>query len=147
MDTTEGLANELGPKQKRRKWHEENKMLVFEHFDGVCQICLNPIVSKWDVHHLSYSYERKLYQTPALELIEKGIITLLCRPCHNKEHTASDPKNPKRMENTAACEICGNFERGIFDRKRNLNLGQLLCKKCFRNQKKGVVQLSLFQNI
>lgn len=144
MDTTKELTNRLGPKQKRRKWHTENKLLVFKHFNGLCQICLQPIETRWDVHHISYSYKGRLYETPALELIEKEIITLVCRPCHNKIHTASDSTNPGNLENTAACEVCGKFEQGVFDRKRNLNSSQLLCKQCSRNQRKGVVQLSLF---
>lgn len=134
----------LGPKQKRRKWHSENKASVFKYFDGVCQICFRKIDTKCDVHHLSYSYEGKLYETSAIELIEKGIITLVCRPCHNKIHTADDPLNPQHLENTAACENCGKFEKGIFDRKRIIGLSQLLCKQCYRNKRNGVTQLTLF---
>jgi 5-methylcytosine-specific restriction endonuclease McrA len=136
-------------KQKRRQWHKENKDFVFEHFNGVCQYCLKPInklLTKWDVHHIHYHYKNKLYETPAIELIENNIIVLICRPCHDKEHTAVDPENPQHLENKYPCENCGKVERGVFDRKRGANLDKLLCKKCFKELKtRDNNQLSLFE--
>lgn len=132
-------------KQNRRRWHIENKPFVYEYYKGICQECLKLVNDKWDIHHLSYNYKHgKLYETHAMELIENNIITLVCRTCHNKIHTADDPENKQHMENKAPCEICGRVERGIFDRKKSENLDKLLCRKCWLNYKDGVTQLTLF---
>jgi late competence protein required for DNA uptake (superfamily II DNA/RNA helicase) len=82
-----------------------------------------------------------------MELIENGIITLVCRPCHDIIHTAKDINNPNRslLENKAACEFCGKLERGIFDRKKTCDIDKLLCRKCFLKEKnRDENQLSLF---
>ncbi|MGQ3015004.1 MAG: hypothetical protein ACT6QS_14940 [Flavobacteriales bacterium] len=132
-------------KIKRRNWHKDNRPVVFEYFGGICQECklqLTPI-DKWDIHHIHYHYHGKLYETGALELIEKKVITLLCRPCHNVRHTAIDPDNPHHLENKYPCEECGKNERGIFDRKKNENLEKLLCRKCF--QKWRATNLNLLE--
>jgi len=138
----------LTGKQKRRQWHTDHKDFVFEHFNGTCQTCnikINKLTTKWDVHHFHYNYHGRLYDTPALELIENKVITLICRPCHDKEHTAADPDNPQHGENKYPCENCGRLERGIFDRKKGEKLDKLLCRKCFRNQKtKDETQMTLF---
>ena len=135
-------------KQKRLQWHADNKDFVFDYFDGTCQVCNNKIdklTTTWDVHHLHYHYKNRLYDTPAKELIENNVITLLCRLCHDKEHTAIDPENPQHLENKYPCENCGRLERGIFDRKKGEKLDKLLCRKCFRNSKKiDVTQTTLF---
>jgi hypothetical protein len=108
------------------------------------------IITKWDVHHLHYdinktSIKGKLYETDAKTLIEHNVITLLCRPCHDIEHTAKDPNNPQHLENKYPCEICGRNERGIFSRKRNEKLDKLICRKCFVQQNSKIEnQLSLF---
>ncbi len=137
--------DELTPKQKRRKWHQDNRPIVFKHFNGICQECNLPIQTKWDIHHYIYNYKHgKLYENPALELIEKNIITLVCRPCHDNIHTAADPTNKKQLENKAPCEVCGRVERGIFDRKRNQKLERLLCRDCWQNDKYGLTQTTLF---
>lgn len=137
----------LTSKQKRRAWHEANKPIVYAHFGGICQYCKLPIGAngpKWDVHHLSYHYHNRLYDTPAPELIAAGVITLICRLCHNKEHTAADPKNPQHGENRACCERCGVSERGIMERKKSAQLPQLLCRQCFLLNNKGLTQTFLF---
>ena len=132
-------------KQRKRKWHSDNKPFVFEYFNGTCQECNEPITGKWDIHHITYHYKYgKIYETPALELIKNGIITLVCRPCHDKIHTAEDPNNRKHLENKAACDLCGRVERGIFDRKKGEKLDKLLCRKCWLNYKNGVIQTRLF---
>lgn len=137
--------NELTHKQKRRKWHDENRPFVFKYFNGICQECKKPIGSKWDIHHYQYHYKQgKIYETPALELIENNIITLVCRQCHDKIHTADNPDNKKHHENKAACENCGRIERGIFDRKKSENLDKLLCRECWLNYKQGLTQTTLF---
>jgi|SRR5690554_215825 len=136
---------ELTAKQKKRKWHLDNKPFVFEYFNKTCQECKKPINGKWDIHHLTYHYKHgKLYESPAMELIENEIITLVCRPCHNIIHTADDPSNKQHNENKAPCEICGRIERGIFDRKKGENLDKLLCRRCWINYKGGVTQTTLF---
>ena len=135
-------------KQKRRKWHDDNRDFVFDYFGGTCQVCKSKInihITKWDVHHFHYNYKNRLYDTNAEELIENNVITLICRPCHDIEHTAKDSENPQHLENKFPCEICGRLERGIFDRKRGEMLDKLLCRKCFLNSKKiDVGQLTLF---
>lgn len=136
---------ELTFKQKKHKWHNDSRPFVFKYFNGICQECNKPIEGKWDIHHRAYHYKHgKIYEIPALELIENDIITLVCRPCHNKIHTADDPNNKKQYENKAPCEICGRIERGIFDRKKGENLDKLLCRKCWLNYKQGVIQTTLF---
>ena len=123
----------MSGKAKRRKWHKESKPIVFDFFKGTCQSCNRQLCStdKWDIHHFHYNYNGKLYDTPALELIENKVITLLCRPCHDIRHTAIDPTNRQHLENKFPCEKCGKVERGIFDRKKNQNLDKLLCRDCF----------------
>ncbi len=130
-------------KEKRRKWHTENKPIVFDYFDGVCQLCHKQINEKWDVHHLHYHYD-KLYETSAKELIENKVITLVCRTCHDKEHTVKDIDNPQHLENKYYCSNCGRLERGIFDRKRAERLDKLLCRACYLNDKNGVTQMAMF---
>lgn len=101
---------------------------------------------------MTYDYGGKLYDALANELIEKNIITLVCRPCHNQIHTAKNNENPIHnkfiLENRGTCEICGRNERGIFDRKRHQNLEKLTCRVCFLEEKKfnktGIIQLGLF---
>ncbi|HAH26160.1 MAG TPA: hypothetical protein DCL77_20755 [Prolixibacteraceae bacterium] len=135
-------------KQIRRQWHIDNRDYVFNYFNGICQFCFKPIhrlTTKWDIHHIHYHYKNELYKTPAKELIENKVITLICRPCHDKEHTAVDPENPQRLENKYPCDNCGKLERGIFARKKGENLDKLLCRKCFLAlNKKDDNQLSLF---
>jgi glycyl-tRNA synthetase (class II) len=136
----------------RRLWHKNNRPFVFNHFKGICQKCFNPITSKWDIHHLTYNYGGKLYDVLANELIEKNIIILVCRPCHNVIHTAKDNQNPIHnkftLENRGICEICGRNERGIYDRKKHQNLNKLTCRVCYLENKKltktGIIQTSLF---
>lgn len=132
-------------KTKRGNWHIENKPIVFEYFNGICQECKIKleIVGKWDIHHFHYHYHGKLYETGALELIKNNVITLLCRPCHDVKHTAVDPNNPKHLENKYPCEECGKNERGIFDRKKNEKLEKLLCRKCFQKWRLSNVDLLL----
>jgi hypothetical protein len=77
-------------KFRRRQWHTRNRMAVFAHFKGVCQVCNVEISTKWDVHHLSYDYKKSVYAYDADELISNGIITLICRKCHNGVHTIGD---------------------------------------------------------
>ena len=135
-------------KQKRRQWHKDNRDFVFNYFDGTCQVCknkINKLTTKWDIHHFHYHYKNRLYDTDAKELIENNVITLICRPCHDKEHTAKDPDNPQHLENKFPCEMCGRLERGIFDRKKGEGLDKLLCRKCFIDLKnKDESQLTLF---
>jgi ribosomal protein S14 len=134
-------------KQKRRAWHDTNKPIVYAHFGGICQYCHLPIGAngpKWDVHHLTYNYHGRLYDTPADELIAAGVVTLICRPCHTQEHMADDPNNPQPLENRAYCERCGNSERGILERRKQMKLPQLLCRQCFRLDRAGLTQTSLF---
>jgi transcription elongation factor Elf1 len=73
-----------------------------------------------------------------------GVITLICRPCHSQEHTTADPNIPQHLKNRSYCERCGNSERGIMDRKKQLNLPQLLCRQCFLLHQAGLTQTSLF---
>jgi hypothetical protein len=137
---------------KRRLWHQNNRDYVYSHFKGVCQYCFNSVIGKWDIHHLSYDYGGKLYDVLAKELIENNIITLVCRPCHNKIHTAKDNQNPIHnkfvLENRGNCEICGRNERGVYKRKIHQNLEKLTCRVCFLEKKKinktGIIQTSLF---
>jgi transcription elongation factor Elf1 len=137
-------------KQQRRQWHADNKDFVFDHFNGTCQICNNKIIrltTKWDVHHYSYTYKGRLYHpdTTALELIENKIITLVCRPCHDKIHTAVDPEKPQHLQNSYPCDCCGRLEKGVFDRKKSTNSDRLLCRKCFLDLKKAdPAQTTLF---
>ena len=146
------MQENLSPKQKRGLWHKNNRPCVYSHFDGICQSCLSSIRGKWDIHHLTYDYGGKLYDVQAKELIEKNIITLVCRPCHNQIHTAKNNQNPIRnkftIENRGTCEICGRNERGIFDRKKHQDLEKLTCRVCFLEKKKiyktGIIQTSLF---
>ena len=125
----------MNKKSKRRQWHKENKTFVFDYFKGICQVCFMPIGlnERCDIHHLVYSYKGKLYDTPALELIQNNIITLVCRSCHVRIHTAVDDANPQHYENTGHCDICGILEKGIFDRKRTHNLDRLLCRNCYKS--------------
>lgn len=137
----------MTPKQKRRAWHDANRPIVYAHFGGICQYCHLPIGAngtKWDVHHLTYNYHGRLYDTPADELIAVGVVTLICRPCHNQEHTAADPNTPQHGENRASCERCGISERGIMDRKKHMSLPQLFCRQCFLLDQAGLTQTSLF---
>ena len=129
----------MSGKAKRRLWHLSNKPFVFEYFNGTCQSCNRKVhpTEKWDIHHLHYNYKGKLYDTPALELIENKVITLLCRPCHDIVHTASDPDNPQYLENKYPCDKCGKVERGIFDRKKKQNIDRLLCKDCFKRTQRS----------
>jgi len=135
-------------KEKRKQWHKDYRDFVFNHFNGICQVCetkMDQFATKWDVHHYHYHYKNKLYDTPALELIENNVITLICRQCHDKAHTAQDPDSPKHLENKFPCEVCGKLERGIFDRKKGEKLDKLLCRQCFFNFKnKTDNQLRLF---
>lgn len=134
-------------KQDKKKWHLENRDIVFNFFNGICQNCnllINKNLMLWDVHHLHYHYKNRLYQTGALELIENNIITLVCRTCHDKIHTAVDKDNPQHLENKYNCERCGKLEYGIFDRKKTQNLDKLLCRSCFLSLKKNNNNLSLF---
>lgn len=137
----------MTPKQKRRAWHDANRSVVYTHFGGICQYCHLPIGAngpKWDVHHLTYHYHNRLYDTPADELIAANVVTLICRQCHTQEHTATDPNTPQHLENRASCERCGISERGIMDRKKHMNLPRLLCRQCFLLDKEGLTQTSLF---
>jgi hypothetical protein len=131
----------------KRQWHIDNKPYVWDHFKGVCQECKLSIPDniKWDIHHIKYSFKTvSVYSVPASELIPLNIITLVCRPCHDQIHTASDINNPGRLENKAPCEFCGRAERGMFDRKRSEKLDKLLCRTCFLNYRNGVRQMTLF---
>ncbi len=133
-------------KEKRRAWHQANRPVVYAHFLGVCQYCQLPIGTSgplWDIHHLSYHYHGRLYDTAAAELIEAGIVTLICRPCHNQVHTAADPLAPQHGENRACCEQCGRSERGIMDRKQAESLPKLLCRACFLLHRQGLTQTRL----
>ena len=131
-------------KFRRRQWHTRNRMAVFAHFKGVCQVCNVEISTKWDVHHLSYDYKKSVYAYDADELISNGIITLICRKCHNGVHTIGDVDDRKPFENMMACEVCKKIERGIFDRRNYEALDKYLCRQCYLNHKRGVTQLSLF---
>jgi hypothetical protein len=137
----------MATKNEKRKWHSENRPYVFEHFKGICQFCnsqINKHQSYWDIHHLTYHYNKPLYETEANELIENKIITLICRPCHNIEHTAKDPQNPQHLENQYYCEKCGRLERGILQRKKLQNLEMILCRKCFLTKDSDKNQIKLF---
>lgn len=139
------MAKRKGFKLIKRKWHSENKHIVWNFFNGVCQECMQPITGKWDIHHLKYQWKHgSVYEAPADKLIEGNIITLVCRPCHNKIHTADDPHNPQPLENQAPCENCGKGERGMIDRKKGEQLDKILCRSCYLNYKNGVTQLTLF---
>lgn len=140
-------------KEIKRKWHKDNKNFVFNYFKGICQTCekkINLNTTKFDIHHLHYNLNKtdikgKLYEIDAKTLIENNVITLICRPCHNIEHTAKDPNNPQKFENKYPCELCGNNEYGIFGRKKQQKLDKLICRKCFLKQKqKNKNQLLLF---
>lgn len=132
-------------KQIRRQWHADNKTFVYNYFEGICQHCKQKIdinTTKFDIHHLHYNMNKtplksRLYETDAKLLIEHNVIILICRPCHTIEHTAKDPNNPKQYENSYPCDLCGKIERGIMDRKKFLNLPNFICKKCFKEHKKG----------
>ncbi len=134
------IKKAMGNKVKRGNWHRDNRQFVFDYFKGVCQTCKQGITTKWDIHHLHYNYKNILYDTSAKELIENNVITLICRYCHNIEHTAKDITNPKQYENRGSCEICGTNEYGIFGRKIQQQLEKLLCRKCFLLNKNGVIQ-------
>jgi hypothetical protein len=136
-------------KKIRGNWHKENRPFVFKYFSGICQTCKKQIQGKFDIHHLHYNVSKtslkgKLYELPAKDLIENGVITLICRPCHILEHTCKDINNRKPLENTYPCEICGRNERGIFDRKTDQKLDKLLCRKCFLDDKHKINQMVLF---
>jgi len=138
-------------KQKKGLWHKKNRPAVFSYFKGICQVCKTSIQEKWDIHHLHYDYKGKLYETDALELIENNVIILICRPCHNEVHTASDANNPIHnkftIQNRFNCEVCGRNERGMLDRKRGMQLDRLMCRRCFLEHKaflKGATQIKLF---
>jgi hypothetical protein len=141
-------------KQIKKNWHKENRPIVYNHFNGICQECHKKInvTDLWDIHHLTYNYKNKLYETDAIELIENNIIILICRKCHNYVHTAKDNNNPVHdkytIENIGKCEICGRNEYRIFDRKRCEKLDKLMCRNCYLEHKKivkfGIVQTKLF---
>jgi hypothetical protein len=127
----------------KKNWHRTNKNFVFNYFNGICQVCkleINKNLTKFDIHHLHYNMNKtpiksRLYETDAKTLIENNVIVLICRKCHDIEHTAIDNQNPKQLENKTNCEICGKLEYGIFGRKKHQKLNQLLCRKCFLNPK------------
>lgn len=125
----------------KRNWHKQNRFFVYNYFEKICQVCKNiiPIHKKWDIHHLQYNYHKKIYETDAKELIENNIIILICRECHNIEHTAKDNNNPLHnkftIENTGKCELCGRYEYGIYGRKIGEKLEKLLCRKCYIENK------------
>jgi len=96
-------------KTLKRKWHSDNREYVWKYFLGICQICNMPVIRRtpklkrkgntgprtWDIHHLTYYTDGSLYDTPASKLIQRGIITLVCRPCHNHIHRNRDNSNLK----------------------------------------------------
>lgn len=133
-------------KEKKRNWHKSNKPTVYSFFCGVCQVCNHEIdpADKWDIHHLSYNYKNSVYDYAAQELIDNGIITLVCRRCHNDLHSVKDPLDVQPLENRYTCDICKKSERGIIDRRRYESLNQYLCRQCYLNHRHGIVQLNLF---
>jgi hypothetical protein len=141
-------------KHIKKLWHIKNRSIVYNHFSGICQVCNKKINQneKWDIHHITYDYFGKLYETEALELIKNKIIILICRKCHTEEHTAKDNLNPihnkYKLENIGKCEYCGRLEHRIYDRKRGMNLEKLTCRNCFLKNKLidkyGIIQTKLF---
>lgn len=130
-------------------WHKVNKPFVYWYYEGVCQECNQEIRlnEKYDVHHLHYNYPN-LYFEFWINLIEAGVIILVHRSCHNKIHqgTEDEALEKNNLINSVQCDWCGNYERGILDRKKGLNIGKNLCRKCFKSWRGGGnKQLSLFE--
>ena len=91
-------------KQLSMQWHEDNRLFVYFYFNGYCQRChlffpyndaisfkhSNLLTRTCVIHHLSYP--PGCYTTPAMFLLKKGIITLLCKHCHKCVHIDKHPQ-------------------------------------------------------
>lgn len=123
---------------RKKQWHKENRPYVFKYFDFTCQKCGHIIKNRGDIHHLTYHYHKPIYETPASELLEAGVITLLCRQCHNSEHTAENPENPGHLENMVACFYCGSLTKISNERRDNLGIKSFACRKCYSLKKREI---------
>jgi len=138
----------------KKLWHKKNRIFVYNYFEKICQVCKKSIElgEKWDIHHLTYNYHKKIYETDIIELIENKIVILICRNCHTEVHTAKDNNNPIHnqftLENIGKCDVCGRNEHGIFKRKQYEKLEKLLCRKCYLQNKilikHKIIQIELF---
>ena len=131
-------------------WHNENRSLAYNHFNKECSKCKKKSrsIKNGVIHHISYDNinDKSVYAFDALFLISIGVITWVCKKCHNDIHS-TDIVNGKTkiLKECAFCKI----RYGDIDRANSIDLLEPICRKCFdglKEQKKLKEngQMSLF---
>lgn len=133
---------------KQKKWHINNKALVLNHFDGICQNCSKKcVLYEGCVHHKTYRNVNgaSVYEVPLIELFKNDVIIWVCHKCHREIHETEKIDQTSKVR--SECSVCGNSD-GLMERSQLINFDKPLCKDCFRIMRDGkslpLKQLKLF---
>lgn len=125
-------------KSARGAWHSRNIAEVTESFNNTCQHCgTNPPHKTGVAHHLSYPPDYWLI--PTQQKIADGIITFLCRDCHQKAHTAAtyEEYQQDKLKHSGHCRQCNAFTPKMWKHYSPTSFPIPLCKECIQALRDG----------
>ncbi len=139
QDYTEDDLKEIQrEKSARGAWHSRHIKEVTNIFDNTCQMCgCNPPDKKGVAHHLSYP--KDYWLIPLDQKVKEGIITFVCKDCHQKSHTADTYQEYKddKLKHSGYCTVCNDFAPKMWKRYHPDNFPFALCKPCLKDLKEG----------